>query len=137
MNNESKLNANANPNLDAPGSTLDRILSTDDQLVPSSGFVSAVMERVREESVAPPPIPFPWKRMLPGFALAAGVFGWGAFELFRYAPHALKQLSFAAPHLSGAATRDLTQAGWVALACVVSLLSWLFATRFTQRSRIF
>ncbi len=132
MNHEFKPNPNAGrgANLDA----IDRILSADEQLVPSSGFLSAVMERVHEEAAAPPPIPFPWKRMLPGFALAAGVFGWGAFEFFRYLPQALRQLSFAAPHLSATATRDLTQAGWVALACVLSLLSWLFAQRLAGGS---
>jgi hypothetical protein len=136
MINEFKSNANPDPNFGANLEAIDRILSTDDQLLPSSGFVSAVMERVREESVAPPPIPFPWKRMLPGFVLAAGVFGWGVFELFRYAPHALGQLSFVAPHLSAAATRDLTQAGWVALACLVSLLSWLLAQRLAGQSKL-
>lgn len=136
MKNDLKPDPSANPNLDAPNSALDRVLSTDEPLVPSSGFLSVVMERVRQEAAAPPPIPFPWKRMLPGFALAAGVFGWGAFEVFRYAPHALRQISFAAPHVSATATRDLTEAGWVALAGVISLLSWWLSTRLTQRSGI-
>jgi hypothetical protein len=48
---------------------LDRILSADEDLVPSSGFVRNVMEAVRKEASAPPPIPFPWKRALPGLML--------------------------------------------------------------------
>jgi hypothetical protein len=51
---------------------LDRILSEPTGIVPSSGFTSGVMAAVRHEASAPPPIPFPWKRALPG--LAAGVF---------------------------------------------------------------
>jgi len=35
------------------------------------GFLASVMDRVREEAAAPPPIPFPWKRALPGMALVA------------------------------------------------------------------
>lgn len=52
---------------------LDRILSSkDDDIQPSSGLVGSVMEGVRSEAAMPPPIPFPWKRALPGLA-AAGV----------------------------------------------------------------
>ena len=51
---------------------LDRIfMSERDDILPSSGFVGSVMEAVRSEAATPPPIPFPWKRALPG--LAAGV----------------------------------------------------------------
>ena len=53
------------------------ILASEETIVPSSGFLAAVMERVQEESCAPAPIPFPWKRAIPGFVLAAAVFGWG------------------------------------------------------------
>ena len=38
---------------------LDRILSKETEIAPSSGFVSAVMDVVRSEASAPPPIPFP------------------------------------------------------------------------------
>jgi hypothetical protein len=46
---------------------INRALATDDTIVPSSGFASSVMEAVRRDTDAPPPIPFPWKRALPGF----------------------------------------------------------------------
>jgi hypothetical protein len=49
-----------------------RILSRDDEILPSSGFAVSVMEAVRREAAVPPPIPFPWKRALPG--LVAGGF---------------------------------------------------------------
>lgn len=48
---------------------LDRILSRKDDLEPSSGFARNVMDAVRREASAPAPIPFPWKRALPGLVL--------------------------------------------------------------------
>jgi len=47
---------------------LDRWLSEDEAIVPSSGFTGGVMDAVRREASAPPPIPFPWTRALPGIA---------------------------------------------------------------------
>jgi hypothetical protein len=52
---------------------LDRILSAEQEILPSSGFTASVMDAVREEACALPPIPFPWKRVLPGLAIAAVV----------------------------------------------------------------
>jgi hypothetical protein len=49
----------------------DRILSRDDEILPSSGFAVSVMDAVRREAAAPPPIPFPWKRALPGLVIAS------------------------------------------------------------------
>jgi hypothetical protein len=46
---------------------IDRVLNGDEAIVPSSGFTSSVMEAVRRDTEAPPPIPFPWKRAVPGF----------------------------------------------------------------------
>jgi hypothetical protein len=53
---------------------LDRLLNSylgpaANTLNPSSGFTQSVMDAVREQSTAPEPIPFPWKRFLP-FVLA-------------------------------------------------------------------
>jgi hypothetical protein len=48
---------------------LDRILSTEEDLVPSANFTRNVMAKVRMEATAPPPMPFPWKRALPGMVL--------------------------------------------------------------------
>ena len=44
---------------------LDRFL-TDDDIVPSSGFVARIMDAVHAEAAVPPAIPFPWTRALPG-----------------------------------------------------------------------
>ena len=48
---------------------LDRIFSAEQGIVPSANFARNVMARVRMEAAAPPPIPFPWKRALPGLVL--------------------------------------------------------------------
>ena len=45
-----------------------------DSILPSSGFLDAVMAEVRSEASALPAIPFPWKRALPGLAGSAIVF---------------------------------------------------------------
>jgi hypothetical protein len=46
---------------------LDRVLTApDDIILPSSGFAGAVMASVRHQASAPAPLPFPWKRALPG-----------------------------------------------------------------------
>jgi hypothetical protein len=50
---------------------IDRVLSRGDELLPSSGFATSVMEAVRREAAAPPAIPFPWKRALPGLVVGA------------------------------------------------------------------
>jgi hypothetical protein len=49
---------------------INRILSREDEILPSSGFAVSVMDAVRREAAAPPPIPFPWKRALPGLVAA-------------------------------------------------------------------
>jgi len=61
MSEKDMISAGGNMNHDE----LDRILSKQDDIQPSSGFAVSVMEAVREEATAPPPIPFPWKRALP------------------------------------------------------------------------
>jgi hypothetical protein len=50
---------------------LDRILSKEEEILPSSGFAASVMEAVHREAAVPPPIPFPWKRALPGLCVVA------------------------------------------------------------------
>jgi len=50
---------------------IDRILSHEEELLPSSGFAVSVMDAVRREAALPPPIPFPWKRALPGLVAVA------------------------------------------------------------------
>ena len=108
---------------------IDAILGEEEELVPSSGFLASVMERVREEAAAPPPIPFPWKRAVPGFVVAVGVFVWGGVEMVRYAVPAMAQLKVPHMQIAASAARPLEQAGWVAAALAVSLVSYLVSRR--------
>jgi hypothetical protein len=113
---------------------IDRILASEEALIPSSGFLASVMESVREEAAAPPPIPFPWKRAIPGILLAAGVFGWGAFELVRLGLPAAGLIPPVPPHLAAELAEPLKQAGWVAFGLAAALLSWLLSRRLAGRS---
>jgi hypothetical protein len=47
---------------------LDRILTQEDALMPSSGFAASVMDAIQDQAAEPAPIPFPWKLALPGIA---------------------------------------------------------------------
>jgi hypothetical protein len=49
----------------------DRALATSsDSILPSSGFASSVLTAIYREVSAPAPIPFPWRRAIPGFGAA-------------------------------------------------------------------
>ena len=54
---------------------LDRILASEEPLVPSSGFVASVMEHLGEDGTEPLPLPFPWRRFLLGFAVSLALSG--------------------------------------------------------------
>jgi hypothetical protein len=115
---------------------LDKVLTAEEELAPSSGFLASVMDRVREEAVAPPPIPFPWKRFLPGIIVACIVLGAAAFLLIRYLVSNIgNSADFALPevHLSAAVGSHLAQAGWIAVAVALSVGSWLFSRRLSGR----
>jgi hypothetical protein len=113
---------------------IDHILATEEELVPSSGFLASVMDRVSDEAAKPAPIPFPWKRAIPGMLLAAGVLGWGGVELIRVVLPALHDISVPVPHVSVALARPLEDAGWVALALGISLVCSLLSRRLAGRS---
>ena len=114
---------------------LDRILSDQDDIAPSSGFVSSVMHAVRVEAAAPQPIPFPWVRAVPVFVaflvlLAAIVIGvaeavripvaaaapWPKLSELEIVQHALAQAN----------------AGWIAFALMLTLFSTLFSFRLAR-----
>ncbi|HET9131827.1 MAG TPA: hypothetical protein VFO86_12810 [Terriglobia bacterium] len=62
----------------------DRVLSREAEIIPSSGFVRSVMAAVQSEAAAPPPIPFPWKRALPGILAFVAAIGWSVVDFIRY-----------------------------------------------------
>ncbi|MGA2755601.1 MAG: hypothetical protein ABSE53_17745 [Terracidiphilus sp.] len=124
-----KPNVKPETNYDA----IDHILAAEEELIPSSGFVAATMERVRDEAAMPKPIPFPWLRALPGIVLAVAVLGWCGFGLARVGLANTREISFTQMHLA-AAGRALEPAGWVAVALAAAMLSWVFARRLAGRS---
>jgi hypothetical protein len=113
---------------------IDNILATEDALIPSSGFLASVMERVREEAAAPPPIPFPWKRTIPGVVFIIGALAWIILELIRRGLPTVSSPQLIIPQITPAIEHSLEQAGWVALALGVSLFSWLLSRRLAGRS---
>lgn len=113
---------------------IDAILSGEEELIPSSGFVAATMERVREEATIPKPIPFPWFRALPGIVLATGVVSWCGFEAVSIARLHPQEISLTQLHMTAANWIALEPAGWVAAALGISLLSWLLSRRLAGGS---
>jgi hypothetical protein len=117
---------------------IEAILVGEDELMPSSGFLASVMERVKQEAAMPSPIPFPWKRAVAGILLVGGVFAWGAVEMVHLglpavSLTALNSLTLTPTRLSAGLVGPVESAGWVALALDVSLLSWLLSRRLAGR----
>lgn len=62
---------------------IDRALSGESDILPSSGFTRSVMDAVKHEAEIPRPIPFPWKRVVPALVVGTGGFailGWAAWS---------------------------------------------------------
>lgn len=109
---------------------MDRILLKHDDILPSSGFTASVMEAVRREASAPPPIPFPWKRALPvlllgGVALVlvlvAGVVVIAQSSKESLAPQVAASLPSMLSFLPQGALG--TAVGWTALALLLAFVS--------------
>jgi hypothetical protein len=115
---------------------LDRILSRDAEIVPSSGFASSVMDAVRQEASAPPAIPFPWKRAPPGVIFAvvafvsAVILGFNqllAFIAVPPVPAVQKWLETAVK------SPLIAESGWILLATLLTLLSVNLSMRLVSR----
>lgn len=109
----------------------DEILSRADDIVPSSDFITNVMAAVRQEASAPPPIPFPWKRVMPGLAVGACTFG--AFLVATLAPWDGGPVQVA-PGLSSVlyaivAAANAVELVWIAIALVFAVASMKFSMR--------
>lgn len=118
-------------------SALDFALSNEEEILPSSGFLASVMERVQAEaaqSEAPTPIRFPWKRAIPGILLAIAVLGWSGFELIRQFSAAFTTLIHSPVVLPASDLQTLESAAWVTGALAISLLCWWFSRGLTRRS---
>ena len=122
----------------------DRVLLGETEIRPSSGFASAVMAAVRREAAAPPPIPFPWKRALPGLAAGGTAVVWSVMEVFRSPVRESTSMALSLPHwptqwmtqwMNGVVplldTAQMFGAGWVLLGMLLTLgglkLTWHLA----------
>lgn len=114
---------------------IDRILSKEQEIIPSSGFVGSVMDAMQREATAPP-IMFPWKRALPGLTAAGLALVWvlvAGISLFIRGtvtqPLPLELLSSFALMIGAWKT---VGARWITLALVLSLASVKFSRRFVS-----
>jgi hypothetical protein len=105
---------------------LDRILSTDEPLTPSSGFTARVMESVHDAAAQPPPLPFPWGRFMTGVLASLASLASGAVLVT--SPEASTLGAALAGYADVAAPVGYALA--VAAACLVTLrVRLLFAER--------
>jgi len=125
---------------------INRILSREDEILPSSGFAVSVMDAVRREAAAPPPIPFPWKRALPGLVAGGFVLAMvfvtvvaAIVQLIRASTSTTAQFSMSLPSLLtpilglGLQRNLAIAASWTVLALLVTLVSVKLSMRLASR----
>jgi|SRR5271156_3796925 len=114
----------------------DRVLSKEQEIAPSSGFVASVMDAVRRAIETPPPIPFPWRRALPGLSAAgfglASVLVLGVMLSRETAPQPLPAGLLPVFVLIVRGWKAVG-ANWIALALVLSLASLKLSARIVSR----
>lgn len=115
---------------------IDRILSSEETLFPSSGFAAAVMQRVREEAATPAPLPFPWKRAAFGSLVACGGLGWGVAKLAQLAIAVAHNPQPVVVHVPNNLLQPMQGLGWAALALAVSFASWAASRWMIGGSRL-
>jgi len=111
---------------------LDRILGSDEGLEPSSGLTRRVMEAVEEQDrPTPPPILFPWMRLLPALLGALGI-------VVAFAVYLATEPLGPAPALDVAKWLDHPLAGplgWAALALIGSWAAVHLSMRLAAPTR--
>jgi hypothetical protein len=116
---------------------LDRILSSDGEIVPSAGFANSVMDTVRREASVPPAIPFPWKRVLPALIFAVVAFVSAVILGFDQLVAAITVPPLPAVfqiRLEAAMRSSLiAESGWIVLAVLLALVSVNLSMRFVSR----
>jgi hypothetical protein len=129
---------NPNPATNETDAALDDLLqahlaSPSEQLTPSSGFTLSVMDAIHQQTSAPPPIAFPWLRVLPG-AIAI------VCALFAFAVFLRRSASAPAPKLSqllASSTFTYTEAvvSLILLAICLSAIALAASFRLAGRDR--
>ncbi len=107
---------------------LERILTSDEELQPMTGFSTRVMRAVKEEAAVPPPIAFPWARFLPGFLLNLGLLLGAAMWIILQPDTSPSAPPIAVEWLSGPQAQGLLWAGLTVIG--TGVLAWL-ATRWS------
>jgi hypothetical protein len=109
------------------GDELDRSLSEEEEILPSSGFTASVMEAVWREAAMPPPIAFPWKRALPGIIVSCATIFWLLFDSIVQLSHQNGGTGSPAwisnSLVSVLESPKIAVASWIALALVLSFVS--------------
>jgi hypothetical protein len=114
---------------------LARILSDEQEILPSSGFTASVMEAVRQEASAPPPIPFPWKRVIPGIVASCFLLVALAFQVHaQLQQEAASQLPSAWVSIFSATLETAMRRGvhWIIAALLLAFASVKFAMRLAS-----
>jgi hypothetical protein len=91
------------------------------------------MDRVRQEAAAPEPLPFPWKRALPGMIVVGVALVWCVAQLVQMVIAEVKAAALVSLQPEALMTPRMESAGAVVAAFGVSLLSWLLARRLVGR----
>jgi hypothetical protein len=102
---------------------LDRILSSEDSLTPSSGFTAKVLAAVRMPPAQPLRRPFPWLRFGTGLAASAMMAGAGAILLDRSTP----TLATLVPSLAAVASQFALAAAVTVLSLAIAVVPRLLA----------
>jgi hypothetical protein len=118
---------------------LDHILSREKEIVPSAKFAASVMDAIRAEAAAPPPISFPWLRALPGLFAGAVALLWivvqnrewsGAPQTTTFASLPQFWIDRLMPILNYAKSNGI---GWVLLSLIVTFACWELTRSFAGR----
>jgi hypothetical protein len=133
---------NPNPATNESDAALDRLLQAHlaapaEQLTPSSGFALSVMDSIHQQATEPPPIAFPWRRVLPGaIAILCALAG---YALFVVTGRAGTPVFAAAPwahlHASSTFTSGEVVLFSVLVAASVSAIAIAASFRLAGRSR--
>ena len=118
---------------------INSILSREDEILPSSGFTASVMDAVRREATAPAPIPFPWKRALPGLVVAgfalALILIRGVAAVAQAGKATAPQVSMSSPSVAPLLFHGggiESAATWTVLALLLALVSVKLSVRLTS-----
>ncbi len=113
---------------------LEHILAGEDEIQPTSGFTASVMEAVRQEAATPPPIPFPWRRAVPGIMAAVVVLLSTILALVHFSGTAETAIDSATMLTAVKRQVEIAMhfgAGWIVLALLLSLASVAVSMRLS------